>query len=277
MQVHLAHVNTCFPAGPAGDSLAPHISLDPLLELVDVDSRADIFKYRFLDDARLHFRLCDLTHAFIASAPRTHHSFVPSSPSIDYNVSHDSNLVAVATLSSEEHPRLRTVGIDLMRIRNPWQGCEANEFIEGIAEQLTSGENAALASLSDESAKLRHALALWTLKEAYTKATGDGLLFDLKRIGFELGFRPMLPSDSYARGDEMTIGRAALDGRGLAGWTFRLVELAEDDGTYWLAVALQDPKGDGAVKLCSGWTGRPQWAKVVGMEAIEQAARRAPR
>lgn len=185
-----------------------------------------------------------------------------------------------------------------MRIRNPWQGCEANEFIEGIAEQvrlhltvvsnphlaihctmtsqLASGENAALASLSDESAKLRHALALWTLKEAYTKATGDGLLFDLKRIGFELGFRPMLPSDSNARGDETTIGQAALDGRGLAGWTFRLVELAEDDGTYWLAVALQDPKGDGAVTLCSGWTGRPQWAKVVRMEAIEQAARRAP-
>ncbi|CEQ39658.1 SPOSA6832_01185 [Sporobolomyces salmonicolor] len=259
MQVHLAHVNACFPAGPAGDSLAPHISLDPLLELVDVDSRSDIFKYRFLDDARR----CLLGRLLVRYAVSTRLALPWAAFSF-------------AKTHRGQHPRLRTVGIDLMRIRNPWQGCEANEFIEGIAEQLASGENAALASLSDESAKLRHALALWTLKEAYTKATGDGLLFDLKRIGFELDFRPTLPSDSNARGDEMTIGRAALDGRGLAGWTFRLVELAEDDGTYWLAVALQDPKGDGAVKRCSGWTGRPQWAKVVRMEAIEQAARRAP-
>ncbi|GAA5900823.1 hypothetical protein JCM5296_002193 [Sporobolomyces johnsonii] len=276
MQVHLARVNACFPAIPAGDSLAPHTSLDPLLKLVDVDSRADILKYRFLGDAQLHFRLRRFANDLVDSASRTHPSFVPSSPSIDYNVSHDSNLVAVATLSSDEFPRLPTVGIDLMRIRNPWQGSEANEFIEGIAEQLTLEENAALASLCDDSAKLRHALALWTLKEAYTKATGVGLLFDLKRVGFELGLRPTLPSDSDARGDETTIGRGALDGRGLAGWTFHLVELAEDDGTYWLAVALQDPKGDGAVKLCRSRTGRPQWAKVVAMEEIEQAARRAP-
>ncbi|GAA5875663.1 hypothetical protein JCM1840_003167 [Sporobolomyces johnsonii] len=219
MQVHLARVNACFPAIPAGDSLAPHTSLDPLLKLVDVDSRADVLKYRFLGDARR----CLLGRMLVRYA-----------------------------------------------------GSEANEFIEGIAEQLTSEENAALASLCDESAKLRHALALWTLKEAYTKATGVGLLFDLQRVGFELGFRPTLPSDSDARVDETTIGRGALDGRGLAGWTFRLVELAEDDGTYWLAVALQDPKGDGAVKLCRSRTGRPHWAKVVAMEEIEQAARRAP-
>ncbi|GAA6038150.1 hypothetical protein JCM8097_005761 [Rhodosporidiobolus ruineniae] len=170
--------------------------------------------------------------------------------SFDYNASHDSDLIAVASLADIVDDSSPNVGIDVMRIRNPWQGSSVDEFVEGIGEQLTSAERLSISRLHTEDAKLRHTLALWTLKEAFTKATGEGLHFDLQRLDFQL----TLASSSSAPPNPPS-GRTLFDGRPAVGWRFSLVELSlppsEGGGAepYWLALAVQDPVGDGSVEV----------------------------
>lgn len=194
----------------------------------------------------------------------------------DYNVSHDSDLVAVASLASPTLPQ-RRVGIDIMRIRNPWDDTTLSEFVEGIAEQvcpsaqrrclcqrlilsaqLTSGELVRIRAESDDEAQLKHALALWTLKEAYVKATGDGLHLDLSRLDFAVNLQ-----DSN--------GTAQLDGKTLADWRFHLVFLREEGEPYCLAVAEQAEVGQGEIHVCREG---PTWVQRVELEQIKQRAQR---
>ena len=52
MEVKVLRLDRSFPAGPIGESLGPHTSLDSFLELVDETTRLEMQKFRFLDDAR---------------------------------------------------------------------------------------------------------------------------------------------------------------------------------------------------------------------------------
>ncbi|GAA5996538.1 holo-[acyl-carrier-protein] synthase [Rhodotorula paludigena] len=271
LQVHLVRVTEAFPAGPPDDSRAPHTSLDELLELVDPQKRSDVAGFRFLRDAqrcllgrllarhvatvRLDTEWSRLTFARTERGRPylTEPSLLAST--FDYNVSHDSDLVAVASLASSTLPQCR-VGIDIMRIRNPWDGTNPSEFIDGIAEQLTSGELVRIRTEPDDEARLKHALALWTLKEAYVKATGDGLHLDLSRLDFAVNLQ-----DSG--------GTAQLDGRSLAGWRFHLVFLREEGEPYCLAVAEQAEVEQGEIHVCREG---PTWVQTVGLQQIKQRA-----
>lgn len=53
----------------------------------------------------------------------------------DFNTSHDSNLVAVATLKRDGNSK-RRIGVDVMKVRNPWEGTTTDEFLEGISAQV---------------------------------------------------------------------------------------------------------------------------------------------
>ena len=68
-----------------------------------------------------------------------HFQIHPSFPSdafpFDYNTSHDSNLVIIGTLSRDGAGNC--TGVDVMRIRNPWEGTTVAEFVEGIGEQVS--------------------------------------------------------------------------------------------------------------------------------------------
>ncbi|GAA5824666.1 hypothetical protein JCM5353_000797 [Sporobolomyces roseus] len=277
MELRILRINQSFSNGPADDSTGPHDSLKPLLDIVDESTKSDVVKYRFLGDARrcllgrllVRFVLserCQLPFQSFSfekterDRPYAYHpSLLPNAFSFDYNTSHDSNLTVVGTL-----PRSGAddrIGIDVMRIRNPWDGTTVDEFVEGIGEQLTAKERSIIDSLADDSSKLGHSLALWTLKESYVKATGEGLHCDLSRLNFALDLTSQ----------EEIIGQGAFDGSNLEGWSFDLIELGEEDGQYYIAIARRGvEEGKGEVRR---WTSKPDWVRFVKFEEVIARAR----
>jgi 4'-phosphopantetheinyl transferase len=96
----------------------------------------------------------------------------PASP-LRFSVSHTAGLALVAVGVG------RDIGADAERIR-----AEVPEDV--VARTFTAAERAALAA-TPAAGRSERFTAIWTLKEAYAKALGLGLAFDLDRIGFELG------------------------------------------------------------------------------------------
>lgn len=56
---------------------------------------------------------------------------------LDFNVSHDTDLVAIASVAFPEQTPMR-VGLDVMHIRNPWEGSSLDELVDGLAEQAST-------------------------------------------------------------------------------------------------------------------------------------------
>lgn len=134
--------------------------------------------------------------------------------------------------------------------------------------QLTESERTKIDSLgTDERAKLRHALALWTLKESYVKATGEGLHHDLSQIGFDIN----LPR--AARHDQVdVVGSVCLSDReSVDKWTFDLVEVNEGENRYLVALAQSDSEdGRGRVRW---WAHKPDWIKFVTLHDVLESTR----
>ncbi|CEL58141.1 L-aminoadipate-semialdehyde dehydrogenase-phosphopantetheinyl transferase OS=Mus musculus GN=Aasdhppt PE=2 SV=1 [Rhizoctonia solani AG-1 IB] len=99
---------------------------------------------------------------------------------LTYNVTHDSDMVAIACGSGE------SVGIDLMRVALP-RRTSMNEFVDFVSEQLTAREKEALdPRVGNEATRLLRLYRMWTVKEAYTKALGEGLGYDFARIEYDV-------------------------------------------------------------------------------------------
>lgn len=94
--------------------------------------------------------------------------YFPSYSGIHFNISHTGNL-AVCAVSERE------TGVDIERIRG------VREVM--LKRVLTPGEQAWVAdSANQEEAFIR----LWTLKESYIKATGEGLRAELTEVEFNI-------------------------------------------------------------------------------------------
>ncbi|GAA5983067.1 hypothetical protein JCM10908_000143 [Rhodotorula pacifica] len=266
LRVHLVRVSQAFQSNCKvdEDAVGPHVSLARLLPLLDAETRRDVGKFRFLRDARRcllgrllrRFAVCqrlDVPWAEIAFQKTTRGRpelllREDADRQLDFNVSHDADVVALASVTFPSQCPIR-VGVDVMQVKNPWEGSSVGELIEGLAEQLSEQEIAALSDLNSDDARLERTLALWTLKESYVKAIGDGLHFDLKSLDFRFG-----PSSPSAGGRTANFGQAYLCGKVLEGWQFFLRQLHLDDpegGRYWLAVAAEAAGGDGGVILDS--------------------------
>lgn len=93
-------------------------------------------------------------------------------PELEFNLAHTREAIAIAIAA---HP----VGIDIERV------APERAALDGAASFFAPAECAALARCAPES---RHELffALWTLKEAYVKARGEGLSLPLDGFEFDV-------------------------------------------------------------------------------------------
>lgn len=106
----------------------------------------------------------------------------------DFNISHDGAWVVGAfalspghTNETEPEEEEERVGVDVMTLRMPWDGpvsqlYEAMQPLMSRSEQL---QYAGMAAENDQEGRLHHLLRLWTHKEAWSKAVGQGLRLNL--------------------------------------------------------------------------------------------------
>lgn len=98
---------------------------------------------------------------------------------LSFNLSHARGLVACAVAEELD------LGVDVERIERPVD-------VQGVADRFFSTrERAALAALAEGDLRARF-FELWTLKEAYLKATGAGLTHPLHSVSFDLEADGML-------------------------------------------------------------------------------------
>jgi 4'-phosphopantetheinyl transferase len=129
---------------------------------------------------------------------------------LNFNVAHTPGLVVVAL------GRVARLGVDV-------EASDKRVPLSVAHRYFSPGEVAALEAMPPD-ARPRRFLRLWTLKEAYLKAVGQGLPGGLDRMTFTLG------ADAH-------IGFRHDDDADADRWVFREFSL----GVFLLAVACQDP------------------------------------
>ncbi|MFF7342128.1 4'-phosphopantetheinyl transferase family protein [Streptomyces sp. NPDC008163] len=137
--------------------------------------------------------------------------YLRSLDQIDVSLTHTEDMIAVGI------SRNGRIGVDVEPATRPM----SYDLLQGHV--LTPGERAALEHLPEEERAAR-LLRLWTLKEAYTKALGQGLRLDFTQFGFAGGGGELLAPD----------GRPAADGE----WSFDTHRVL--GGRYMLSVACHD-------------------------------------
>jgi 4'-phosphopantetheinyl transferase len=207
------HVWRIVVGAGAGDAAA--------IETLSEAERGRAARFHFADDRERyvasHVALRGILAAYLEAAPASlaFGEGPQGKPFVDapvhgralrFSLSHsgDVGLVAVS--------REREVGVDVERVR-------AREDLDGLAARYFSPrERAALAGIAERD-RLRAFFEIWTLKEAYLKACGDGLLRELDAFDVSVGeAQPRLLAVRDRPGDE---GRWALariaPGAGYAG------------------------------------------------------------
>eukprot|EP01060_Flectonema_neradi_P009182 TRINITY_DN16566_c0_g1_i1.p1 TRINITY_DN16566_c0_g1~~TRINITY_DN16566_c0_g1_i1.p1 ORF type:complete len:457 (+),score=83.67 TRINITY_DN16566_c0_g1_i1:150-1520(+) len=138
----------------------------------------------------------------------------PTQPNFNFNISHDGNY---AVLASEAYC---LCGVDVVA---PVQKRKGNGR-STLAKSFTEKEWDEINSCETEQEKDEMLQLLWSCKEAYTKARGDGLKFDLQRSEFSI----------VEQTDEKTILSVTVDGVAMHRWRFYSMPL---DGGYRVTVA----------------------------------------
>lgn len=127
--------------------------------------RSALARYVDVPPRALQFRVAPRGKPFLVSD----HTASP----VSFNISHTHGLVACAIAGRPE------VGIDVESVSPvPDYGV--------VTEVFSVGEIAELRRLVSPLEQARRFYQLWTLKEAFVKATGDGLYSDVRQIVFEI-------------------------------------------------------------------------------------------
>ena len=151
-------------------------------------------------------------------------------PALDLNDSHDGSFVLFGSVRGQEVD----IGVDLMKIP-----LDPKDIQEGISEQLSPEEKHALALPLSDHERAKRLTTLWTFKEGYTKAIGQGVGFGLDRITLALD----------QRGD---VEGVCVDGEDIRwdGWKWAKGWIESKDGLHkeeygWVAIWRGDPDWDG--------------------------------
>ncbi|WVQ78969.1 hypothetical protein IAT38_001061 [Cryptococcus sp. DSM 104549] len=141
------------------------------------------------------------------------------SPRLEFNNTHEGSYILFTTLRS--HSPLACVGIDIML-----HPSDPFPTQEGISEQLTLLEKRSLAIPLTRKERSRRLTRIWSLKESYTKAVGEGITFGLERIEVELEG----PGEGKVKA--VKVDGKSLDDRG---WEWRVGDVGEDYGwaVWW--------------------------------------------
>ncbi|MGZ3157520.1 MAG: 4'-phosphopantetheinyl transferase family protein [Burkholderiaceae bacterium] len=110
-------------------------------------------------------------------------------PAFRFNLSHTKGMVACAVALHH------VCGVDVERVR-------PMKDMAGIAEAVFSNAEIKILDAFDETDRPDHFFKLWTLKEAYIKATGQGLTAPLKDITFDVAtplIRAMFDNNELTR------------------------------------------------------------------------------
>jgi 4'-phosphopantetheinyl transferase len=142
---------------------------------------------------------------------KPHPELSPPHHTLSCNLSHTSGLVGCVVT------RGRACGLDIESVR-------PMDDMDGVAEMVCSPAERALLGRLPSEERARYFFTLWTLKEAYVKATGEGIGIDLTQVSFKLD----------ADVAECRLGAAPAG----ADWQFHI---SAPDAGYALAVALYAP------------------------------------
>ncbi|ORY34708.1 hypothetical protein BCR39DRAFT_556220 [Naematelia encephala] len=214
-------------------SLPPDV-YDRLSQLLSEDARARLARFRLIEDAhrslvgRLALRWYLLRQGLIAPDKepvfgRTGRGkptvvWPDLDPKLAFNNSHEGKYVLLG-ISRGSTPE---TGVDVMELPSNPEDVE-----EGISLQLSFSERASLAIALTTNQRARRITTLWTLKEGYTKAIGQGILFGMERICVDL--------------DDITgePKRVKVDGKDVEedGWSWKVGKLGvQDEEQYGWAV-----------------------------------------
>ncbi|WVF68267.1 hypothetical protein IAT40_003032 [Kwoniella sp. CBS 6097] len=178
------------------------------------------------------------------------------SPPLEFNNTHEGQYVLFTTFRPDpsSYSAANCIGVDVMI--PPLKPGEAAEIQEGISDQLTLKEKLFLAGLPAPSKgggdELR-AWALtymWSLKEGYTKAVGEGITFGMERIEVELnldldlemkaGKVDSLDEENSVQSAESVLERlqvrnVTVDGKEVSerGWEYRVGEIEGHGYAVW--------------------------------------------
>lgn len=131
-------------------------------------------------------------------------------PNFNFNISHSGNWVI---LGSEPED---IIGVDVMEAKvNPRQ--TVDKFFSDLAPNFTPKEWSAIRSSQDKQKQVAQFFRHWCLKEAYIKAVGIGLGFELLRAQFTLD-----------NNEKATSAVIAIDGQARPEWKFDIHYLDEE-------------------------------------------------
>eukprot|EP00466_Bigelowiella_natans_P009854 jgi/Bigna1/76520/fgenesh1_pg.41_\ len=168
------------------------------LALLHEDEAKRVAKFRFFDDAkrslmgRLLVRklLKDIMQMPTIDLKRTQKGKpyianpqecpIEELKHMQFNVSHHGDWVVLAAESCF------SVGIDVMGIERPGRG-SLGSFFKNMRSNFSEGEwSHVMADEGGDRGRLTRFMRLWTLKESYVKARGEGLSISPNRVCFEM-------------------------------------------------------------------------------------------
>ncbi|KAK5986165.1 L-aminoadipate-semialdehyde dehydrogenase-phosphopantetheinyl transferase [Trichostrongylus colubriformis] len=133
----------------------------------------------------------------------------PPHTTFGLNITHQGDFVGFASSCTS------SVGVDVMRLDKERAGKTADDYINSMAKSASSDELRMMRSQPTEAMKMTMFYRYWCLKEAFLKATGDGIIDDLSRINFKVDM-----NDRYRPGCFVTSTTVLMDDKLQSQWIF---------------------------------------------------------